>query len=264
MAIFKSSTGTNAIQDKAVRNYLMELNENLTYMFQNLTPEDNNAASVPKLTYVQDGESAGRFEISANGITAQLTDADNIVATINMSSEGISIAADKISIEGLVTANENFWIDEEGSMGAKNGTFSGTITASKMTSSSITLGGSGTQGSLNVLDANGKYIGSWDRDGVYISKGDLSVGELVASETETLFGCFKAYTDDTGSYLALQDESVGMGDHPNYAFWAGSSGASPPFRVNQKGKLYCSDMGSDWDGYSVGEAIAWIWDNWPG
>ena len=263
MAIFKSSTGINQVQDKAVKNYLMELNENLTYMFQNLTPDDNNAASVPKLTYVQDGESAGRFEISANGITAQLTDADNIVATINMSSEGIAIAADKISIEGLVTANENFWIDEEGSMGAKNGTFSGTITASQMSSSTITLGGSGSSGSMTVLNSTGARIGGWDADGIYVNRGELSVGELIASDDITFFGCFKAYTDNDYHYLALQDETVGMGDHENYAFWAGSASASPPFRVNQKGKLYCSDMGSDWSGYSVGEAIKWIWDNWP-
>lgn len=264
MAIYKSSTGTNAIQDKAVQNYLTELNENLTYMFQNLTPEDNNAASVPKLTYVQDGDKAGRFEISANGITTQLTDADNIVATINMSSEGISIAADKISIEGLVTANENFWIDEEGSMGAKNGTFSGTITASKMSSSTITLGGSGTAGSMTVLNSSGTRIGGWNADGIYVNKGELSVGEFVASDDGTYFGCFKAYSDSSGSYLALQDETVGMGDHPNYAFWAGSAGSSPPFRVTQRGKVYCNDMGSDWDGYSLGEAVEWIWDNWPG
>lgn len=265
MAIFKSSTGTSSIQDKAVQNYLSELNENLTYMFQNLTPEDNNAASVPKLTYVQDGDKAGRFEISANGITAQLTDADNIVATINMSSEGISIAADKISIEGLVTANENFWIDEEGSMGAKNGTFSGTITASDMSSSTITLGGSGTQGSMTVLNSSGVKIGGWNGNGIYVGRGELSVGELIATDDITFFGCFKAYTDENDNhYLALQDETVGMGDHENYAFWAGSSDASPPFRVTHKGKLYCKDMGSDWDGYSVGEAIAWIWDNWPG
>ena len=300
MAIFKSSTGINSITDKSVRNYLAELNENLTYMFQNLTPDDNNAASVPKLTYVQDGEKAGRFEISTNGITAQLTDADNIVATINLSSEGIAIQADKISIEGLVTANENFWIDEEGSMGAKNGTFSGLIsatiisssnmsstkitaseisssnmsstkiTASEISSSSMTLGGSGTQGVLTVLNSSGRLIGKWSRDGLYVRSGDFEVGDFSVSEEDTYIGGFHAYTQDSYHYLALQDGTMGMGDHPSLRFWAGGDPftANPPFRVDKKGIVYTKSlytkMSDDWDGYTVGEAIDWIWDNWPG
>lgn len=40
---------------------------------------------------------------------------------------GIKLSADQITLEGLVTANENFKILEDGSIEAKNGTFSGSI-----------------------------------------------------------------------------------------------------------------------------------------
>lgn len=50
---------------------------------------------------------------------------DNIISQINLSKEGIAIRADKIRLEGMITANEGFSIDEYGNMTANNGTFNG-------------------------------------------------------------------------------------------------------------------------------------------
>lgn len=61
---------------------------------------------------------------------------DEVVAKINASQEGVSIKADKISLEGYTTINDNFKIDEKGNMEANNGKFSGEIT-----STSGTIGG---------------------------------------------------------------------------------------------------------------------------
>lgn len=61
---------------------------------------------------------------------------DEVVTKINASQEGVSIKADKISLEGYTTINDNFKIDEKGNMEAKNGKFSG-----KITSTSGTIGG---------------------------------------------------------------------------------------------------------------------------
>lgn len=52
-----------------------------------------------------------------------------IISEINQSAEEISIKAEKISLEGLVTANENFKVLEDGSIEAKNGKFTGEIYA---------------------------------------------------------------------------------------------------------------------------------------
>ena len=54
-------------------------------------------------------------------------DKASLISQINMSSESIEIKSSKINLEGIVTANSNFKILSDGSMVAKNGTFSGTI-----------------------------------------------------------------------------------------------------------------------------------------
>jgi hypothetical protein len=61
-----------------------------------------------------------------------------IISKINQSAESITIQASKISLEGLVTANSNFKILTDGSIEAKNGSFSGTITGSTITGGTIT------------------------------------------------------------------------------------------------------------------------------
>lgn len=64
---------------------------------------------------------------------------DEVVAKINASQEGINIEADKISLEGYTTINDNFKIDEEGNMEAKNGKFSGTLSSSSGNIGGFTL-----------------------------------------------------------------------------------------------------------------------------
>lgn len=55
---------------------------------------------------------------------------DGVVSSINLSPEAIKILADKISLEGLTTINDNFKVLLDGSIEAINGKFSGDITAS--------------------------------------------------------------------------------------------------------------------------------------
>lgn len=52
---------------------------------------------------------------------------DEIISKINQSAESVSISANKINLNGVVTANDNFKILTDGSMEAKNGTFKGVI-----------------------------------------------------------------------------------------------------------------------------------------
>lgn len=71
------------------------------------------------------------------------TDNDKIIASINMSTEKeedgsqLQLQADKISLNGVVTANSNFKINIDGSMEAKNGKFSGRIQNGEHPGSSI-------------------------------------------------------------------------------------------------------------------------------
>lgn len=52
-------------------------------------------------------------------------DENEIISKINQSAERISIEAEKININGVVSANDNFKIDKNGNMTCNNGTFKG-------------------------------------------------------------------------------------------------------------------------------------------
>lgn len=64
-----------------------------------------------------------------------------VVSEINQSAEEVKIKGEKISLEGTVTANENFKVLQDGSIQAKSGTFEGAIVSS---SANI------TGGSINI------------------------------------------------------------------------------------------------------------------
>lgn len=83
---------------------------------------------------VQDTENkvAKRVQVKIDELNNEIefkVDVDGVITAINLS-EGLSkIIAEKIQLEGLVTANEYFKILIDGSMEAVNGSFSGNITA---------------------------------------------------------------------------------------------------------------------------------------
>ena len=79
-------------------------------------------------------------------IEAKVVKNDEVVTKINASTEGVNIKADKISLEGYTTINDNFKIDEKGNMEAKNGKFSGEITSTSGTIGGWTI----SEGKLSV------------------------------------------------------------------------------------------------------------------
>lgn len=74
---------------------------------------------------------------SINSEVSKKVGEDEIISKINQSAESVAIKANKIKLEGLVTANKGFSIDENGNMTANNGTFSGTIDGSEINGSNI-------------------------------------------------------------------------------------------------------------------------------
>lgn len=65
---------------------------------------------------------------NANEITLKVS-RGAIISEINQTAEEVKINASKITLEGIVTANENFQILADGSMVAVNGSFGGDLTA---------------------------------------------------------------------------------------------------------------------------------------
>lgn len=72
------------------------------------------------------GDGSG-LDISTNSSITMKVNKNNIISSINQSAESVSINATKINLNGIVTANQNFKILSDGSMEAKNGTFSGNL-----------------------------------------------------------------------------------------------------------------------------------------
>lgn len=81
-----------------------------------------------------------------------------IISEINQSAEEISIKAEKISLEGLVTANQNFKVLEDGSIEAVNGKFTGEIyaTSGKFEGEIVSSKATITGGSVNIT-SDGSY-----------------------------------------------------------------------------------------------------------
>lgn len=77
-----------------------------------------------------------------------MVDKANIISCINQTAEEITIQANKISLEGLVTANGGFKVLEDGSVETINGKFSGAI---------------------NIYN-NDDLTGKWNSDGFVINK----------------------------------------------------------------------------------------------
>lgn len=139
MAVYSqlSAGDISSIDDmNKVRDYLYKLNKNLTYMFNNLTPEDNYS-EMARLTLVTDGERQASIETTLEGINLNYVSKDGIVSAINLSEELIQIEASKIKLEGMVTVNGYFKVGLDGSIEAKNGKFTGDISASTITGSTI-------------------------------------------------------------------------------------------------------------------------------
>ena len=87
-----------------------------------------------------------------NLTVSKKVDKNEIISSINQSAEEVGIKANKIALEGLVTANEHFKIDEKGNMEAVDGTFSGDIYFPN--SGSKVIGGDGLLTNLQFNSGN--------------------------------------------------------------------------------------------------------------
>lgn len=133
-----------------------------------------------------------QLEITAEGLKSTVTK-DNVISTINQSSEAVSINASKINLNGVVTANNNFKIDTNGKMFCVNADISGKVTTGSLdatggTIAGFTINGNNLSGSGVALYSNiyGKLtLGAVDIEGYsgLSVKGDLySEGNLTTDE----------------------------------------------------------------------------------
>lgn len=110
--------------------------EALTYKYRTLFEQSEKLIKIAAQNFDSDGK-----VLAESGIltTAQMTglyaiDSDgNLRAFVGAGQDGVKIKADNIQLEGIVTANGNFKILEDGSIETINGKFTGEINAIKGT-----------------------------------------------------------------------------------------------------------------------------------
>lgn len=107
--------------------------EALTYKYKTLFEQSERLVKISAAVYDKDEralEETGLIVTSkVSGLYAIDVDG-NLKSFVDAGQDGVKIKASNIQLEGLVTANENFKILEDGSIEAKNGKFTGEINAS--------------------------------------------------------------------------------------------------------------------------------------
>lgn len=130
-----------------------------------------------------------QIEQTAEEITMKVSKGE-VVSEINQSAEEVKIKGEKISLEGTITANENFKVLEDGSIQAKNGNFEGSIKSNsvEITGGTIRLDGidkgafpirfRDTLGNVMELDSYSMmyYAGNQYTE---VSSGGVSTGEMI-------------------------------------------------------------------------------------
>ena len=120
-----------------------------------------------------------------------------LLSQISQDGENVLIQASKIKLEGLVTANQNFKILADGSIEAKNGKFTGTITSTSGTIGGFQINASsiGTGSSWNG-GANGMSL--WEDFIVFNSSGRQA---LIGATSSLGFEFLGRFSDTNESIL---------------------------------------------------------------
>ena len=121
-----------------------------------------SATYMPKNAYTD--EFATKIELNSsitqtkdeiNLEVSKKVDENEVISAINLTNEEAKINAQKITLEGIVTANENFKVLEDGSIEAVNGKFSGNI---YLDDGNLVIGGDGLLTNLKFT-STGVYDG---------------------------------------------------------------------------------------------------------
>lgn len=221
MAIFTQDT----VDNSKVESYLYELNENLTYMFNNLTPEENYSEAA-RLIYVQRGERLASVEVKADQIELRVEDNEKHYNTsITLLSDLLSLKAEtpsgssmmELSGDRIKLTTGKFEVDATNLKidAAGNGTFSGTVSAATIVGGTI----------------NGASINSTNSDIPFKARrGYVSIGDFTCDDS---YGRNIFQSDDEVTGMSTGDV-VGTG---RLLFWAGWDGRQATLSVNGQDRV---------------------------
>ena len=221
MAIFTQDTADSS----KIESYLYELNENLTYMFNNLTPEENYSEAA-RLIYVQRGQRLASVEVKADQIELRVEDNEKHYNTsITLLSDLLSLKAEtpsgssamELSGDRIKLTTGKFEVDATNLKidAAGNGTFSGTVSAATIIGGTI----------------NGSTINSTNSDIPFKArKGYVSIGDFICDDS---YGRNIFQSDDEVTGMSTGDV-VGTG---RLLFWAGWDGSQATLSVNGQDRV---------------------------
>lgn len=221
MAIFTQDT----VDSSKIESYLYELNENLTYMFNNLTPEENYSEAA-RLIYVQRGERLASVEVKADQIELRVEDNEKHYNTsITLLSDLLSLKAEtpsgsssmELSGDRIKLTTGKFEVDATNLKidAAGNGTFSGTVSAAKIIGGTI----------------NGASINSTNSDIPFKARhGYVSIGDFICDDS---YGRNIFQSDDEVTGMSTGDV-LGTG---RLLFWAGWDGRQATLSVNGQDRV---------------------------
>ena len=226
--------------------------EALTYKYKTLFEQSERLVKISAAVYDKDEralEETGLIVTSkVSGLYAIDVDG-NLKSFVGAGQDGVKIKASNIQLEGLVTANENFKIFEDGSIEAKNGKFTGEIESNKGTIGGFTIGNgrigseatqSGEGGSLAIY-SNFFRVGG--NDGYVMFGNDVIPGTAGGAFTAT--GRIVNEHPNTYGNYGLDQANYGLfihvsGGTKNYGIWSNAALMAPSF-VNTKAKILTFD-----------------------
>ena len=211
-----------------------------------------------------EGKLSGQIDVLAGQVVLK-ADANGNIAAVELDADAsagsaIKIKADNIGLEGLITANGNFKILADGSMEAKNGKFSGTLSGSTINGGVIN--GTRIVSSGNgVLEINGAEISGYNSSGGLVlwinANGTINAGTLTALDmhcTNLACGKLNGYTPITSGNIGEQ-----WAYGAQVAISAGK--LSNALSTNQ---IYASDTGYgniDFLGFDNAAGVNWVQAN---
>lgn len=115
-----------------------------------------------------------------------VVNANAIVSQINQTAEQITISANKINLNGAISANGNFSISQAGDMTARNARFSGIID----------VGGS-SNSQINIYNQSGTRTGTIDKTGMSFTKNGIGTWAGQSTYTDSSAGRVYTYNRET-------------------------------------------------------------------
>lgn len=229
--------------------------EALTHRYRTLFEQSERLVKISAAVFDKDEnmlEETGLITTSkVSGLYA--IDGDgNLKSFVGAGQDGVKIKAANIQLEGIVTANGNFKILEDGSIEAKNGKFTGEIESYKGTIGGFTIGNgrigaeasqSGDGGFLAIysnffqVGGNSSYV-MFGNDVIPGTAGGAftATGRIVNEHPNT----YGNYGFDQANYGLFIHVSGGT---KNYGIWSNAALMAPSF-VNTKAKILTFDPNS--------------------